>query len=71
MQRGGIRDRADGKPVLMKLPKVELIDDGPGKAVSIALSGAGRSLPSATRMATHKCWSGQLLAVAQGSWPLD
>ena len=25
----------DGKPVLMKLPKVEFIDDGPGKPVGI------------------------------------
>jgi hypothetical protein len=26
---------ADGKPVLMKLPQVEFIDDGPGKVVGI------------------------------------
>ena len=26
---------ADGKPVLMKLPKVEFVDDGPGKPVGI------------------------------------
>ena len=30
-----VRDGADGKPVLVKEPKVEFVDDGPGKPVGI------------------------------------
>ena len=37
----------DGKPVLVKLPEVQFVDDGPGKpAASRPSSATGRSSPS-------------------------
>src|SRR5262245_47064013 len=46
----------DGKSVLIKEPKVEFIDDGPGKPVGInRFIGRRPSSRSATRMATCRC----------------
>jgi hypothetical protein len=50
--------RDDG-PVLVKLPKVLFIDDGPGKPEGINhFIGRGRSSPSAIPTATRRCWNG-------------
>jgi phosphoglycolate phosphatase-like HAD superfamily hydrolase len=50
----------NGKPVLMKLPEVDLIDDKERESPSAfsVTSGAAPSLRSATRMATCKCSNG-------------
>ena len=50
---------ADGKPVLMKLAKIEFVDDGPASRSASTVSSAGaRSSPSATPTATSRCWNG-------------
>jgi hypothetical protein len=59
----------DGKPVLVKEPKVEFIDDGPGKpAASTASSAAGRPWRSATPMATSRCWNTPRAVLDHASW---
>jgi phosphoglycolate phosphatase-like HAD superfamily hydrolase len=60
---------ADGKPVLTKLPKIEFVDDGPGKPVGINASSAViPSSLSAIRTVTSRCWNGPQPAVAHASW---
>jgi phosphoglycolate phosphatase-like HAD superfamily hydrolase len=59
----------DGTPVLLKEPKVEFIDDGPGRqSASTGSSAAARSSPSATRTATSRCWNGPQPEPARASW---
>jgi hypothetical protein len=54
-----VRDAADG-PVLLKLPDVLFVDDGPGKPVGIGMFIGRRPSPrSATRTATSRCSSGR------------
>jgi hypothetical protein len=58
----------DGKPVLMKEPKVEFIDDGPAsRSASIASSAAARSWPSAIPTAISRCSSTPPRATARDS----
>ena len=50
----------DGKPVLMRLPEVDFIDDKEGKPSGInEFIGEGRLLLSATPTAISKCWNGR------------
>ena len=50
----------NGKPVLVRLPEIDFIDDKAGKAVGInAHIGRARSPRSATPTATSRCWNGQ------------
>ena len=59
----------DASPVLVKLPKVLFVDDGPGKPeASIISSGASRSSPSAIPTATRRCWNGPPPARGSASW---
>ncbi len=58
----------NGKPVLVKLPKLNLIDDKAGKPVSIDSSGAVRSWRSETPTATSKCSSGPPPVTVHDSW---
>ena len=61
--------QAPDRPVLVKEPKVEFVDDGPGKAEASTASSAGaRSLPSATPTAISRCWNGRRPAPARASW---
>ena len=50
----------DGKPVLVRLPEMNFIDDKDGKPVGIqrAHRPHARSPPSATPTATSRCWNG-------------
>ena len=59
-----------GKPVLMKMPKVEFVDDGPGKARrhQPVHRAPVRSSPSATPTATSRCWNGRRPAPVRASW---
>ena len=51
---------ADGKPELVKIAKVEFIDDGPAsRSASIVSSGGGRSSRSAIPTAICRCCSGR------------
>ncbi len=60
-----------GKPVLMKLPKVEFVDDGPAsRSASTGSSAAVRSSPSAIPTAISRCWNGRRRAPARASWGL-
>jgi phosphoglycolate phosphatase-like HAD superfamily hydrolase len=58
----------DGKPVLMREPKIFFIDDHAGKAIGINLcsSASGRRRRSATPAAIARCWSGRQPATAPG-----
>jgi phosphoglycolate phosphatase-like HAD superfamily hydrolase len=57
-----------GKPELVKQPKVEFIDDGPGKPAGITGSSvAVRSSRSAIPTAIIRCCNGPLLATAHDS----
>jgi len=50
----------DGKPVLVKMPGLDFIDDKAGKPVGIQQHiGRRRSLPSATQTAICRCCSGR------------
>ena len=52
-------DLRDGKPVLVRLPELNFVDDKAGKPVGInRTSAAGPSPPSATPTATCRCCSG-------------
>jgi len=54
----------DGKPVLVRLPEMNFLDDGPGKPVGSTRTSDGvRSPPSATPTATTRCSSGRRRAV--------
>ena len=58
---------ADGKPILMRLPKVFFIDDHAGKPVGINLFiGKGLMRLSAIPAAIAKCWNGRVPATACG-----
>ena len=58
----------DGKPVLVKLPAIDFIDDKDGKPVGIKDTSAVALSPrSATRMAICKCSNGQPRAAARAS----
>ena len=58
----------DGKPVLMREPKVFFIDDNAGKPIGINLFiGKRRPLRhSAIRRAISRCWSGRRQAMVHG-----
>ena len=59
----------DASPVLIKMPKVLFVDDGPGKPEGIDISSAGaRSSLSAIPTATRRCWNGPRRATACASW---
>ena len=59
----------DGKPVLMKEPKVDFINDGAGKPVVINhFIGRQPILAFGNPMAIYKCWSGLRPAAGQASW---
>ena len=48
----------DGKPVIMRLPEFDFIDDKVGKPMASTSSlAAGRSPRSATRTGISRCWS--------------
>ena len=67
---GVVKFQADGngRPELMKLAKVEFIDDGPENRSASTVSSAGdRSLPSATPTAICRCCSGRWRAQAPAS----
>ena len=58
----------DGKPVLVRLPELNFIDDKEGKPVGIqSISAAGPSPRSAIPTATCKCSNGQPPAAGRGS----
>ena len=57
----------DGKPVLMREPKVFFIDDNAGKPVGINLFiGKRPTRRLATRPAISRCWSGPRRATVHG-----
>jgi Phosphoserine phosphatase len=57
----------DGKPVLMRLPEMNFIDDKTGKpSASTRTLAAGQSRRSETRTAISRCWSGRKSAAAHG-----
>lgn len=59
----------DGKPVLMRTPKLDFNDDGPGKPVAInKFIGRQPFSPSAIRTATCRCCNGRRPAAASVSW---
>ena len=50
----------DGKPVLVKLPAVDFVDDKEGKPIGIQkFIGRHPFLPSATQTETSRCCNGQ------------
>lgn len=58
----------DGKPVLVRLPELNFIDDKAGKpAVSTSTSAAARSWRSGIWMVTSRCSNGARLGPARGS----
>ena len=58
----------DGKPVLIKLPEVDFIDDKESKPIQIQTGSAvDLSPPSATLTATYRCCSGPLLVMVHVS----
>ena len=58
----------DGKPVLMRLPELNFIDDKAGKPVAIQpTSAAAPSWPSTIPTATSRCWSGRPPGAARDS----
>jgi hypothetical protein len=60
-------DIKDGKPVLMRLPEIDFIDDKTGKPVGINSSSASaRSQPLVMPTATARCSSGPGRAAACG-----
>ncbi|MGB6963142.1 MAG: DUF3300 domain-containing protein, partial [Xanthobacteraceae bacterium] len=61
----------DGKPVLMKLPEVEFVDDVPAsRSASTGSSAAVRYLPSVIPTAINRCWNGPRRVPARASWGL-
>ena len=61
--------QAPDRPVLMKEPKVEFIDNGRASPkASTDSSAGGRSSPSAIPTATSRCWNGRRPAPAHDSW---
>lgn len=59
----------NGAPVLVKLPELDAINDGPGKPVGIdKFLGAARSWPLAIPMAIWRCCNTPPPATAPGSW---
>jgi hypothetical protein len=51
------------------MPKVDFVDDGPGKPVGInKFIGRRGSSPSAIQTATSRCWSGPWPEKALASW---
>jgi len=57
----------DGKPVLMRLPKVFFVDDHDGKAIGINLFiGKRPTPPSAIPTGIARCWNGPAPAPARG-----
>ena len=57
----------DGKPVLMREPKIFFIDDNQARLLgSTCLSASGLTRRSAIRPATSRCWSGPRRATAHG-----
>ena len=57
----------DGKPVLVRLPEIDFIDDKDGKPVGItSTSAAGPSPRSAIPTATGRCWNTRRAAAARG-----
>ena len=59
----------DASPVLIKMPKVLFVDDGPGKPEGIN-HFIGRQPPSAIPTATRRCWSGPRPVDGCASWDL-
>jgi hypothetical protein len=61
--------KPNGSTELLKLPKVEFIDDGPGKPVGInRFIGHYPISPSATRTATCRCCNGLPRTPGRASW---
>jgi phosphoglycolate phosphatase-like HAD superfamily hydrolase len=60
----------NGKPVLVKLPKINLVDDKAGKPSS-ASSGGARFWRSVTRTAICRCSGEPRPVTARGSWALS
>jgi len=61
----------DEKPVLIKMPKVLFVDDGPGKPEGSSISsGVSRSSPSAIPMGTKRCSNGRRRVSTFASWGL-
>jgi haloacid dehalogenase-like hydrolase len=59
----------DGKPVLMRLPEVDFVDDRLASQSAFTNSSAGgRFSPSATSMAITRCCSGRPRAAGHASW---